>query len=227
MNRASLVPLFFALTALPVAVQAGVVTLDFGDATINARPSGVAAAPYLAANGVTITGISPGTTFSINDDRDIYNAPPDDNHDSVLAQSHHNFAWQTGSNDPVFVELTFATPVSEVSFYRIGSGGNAATPAWNAAVYNGTTALASVGEGINGFYLQPPKQFTFVAANYGAPYITKILFNSNNYHFAAYSSVGIDDLSFSPIPEFASLALCGAAASIFYGARRVLRRRGA
>jgi VCBS repeat-containing protein len=184
------------------------VTLDFGDATINARPSGEDATPYLAANGVSITNLTLGTVFQIQDDRDPYDNTPliPDDHISTLTSSHHNFVWQRGTNDPVSVVLTFDDPVSDVSFYRIGSTGGAATPEWNVQVYNGGTLLVTQGQPYNGFHQSAPTLYSFEAAGYGASQITHISLYSNNYHSAAYSAVGIDDLAFTPIPTSVTLA---------------------
>lgn len=202
-------------------VRAGTITLDFGDATINARPSGVDATAYLAANNVFITSITSGTTYKIRDDRDIYGGS------TAIPSSLHNYVWQEGSNDPVSVELTFGNPVKDVSFYRIGSSNSATTPEWSVHVFNGLTELTSTGESLNGFFQQPPKLFSFNASSFGASQITKIRFDSNNYNFAAYSSVGIDDLSFTPIPEPTSLALCvlGALGLVGYRRRQWQKRR--
>jgi len=203
----------FGLGVCGVA-NAGLITLNFGDATINARPAGVSALPYLTANGVSVSAITPGTRLEIWDDRDPYNQPFDTDHATTITSSHHNFLWHVGSVTAMSYDLTFSTPISEVSFFRFGSTGGAATPAWSVQVFNGATQLAQVGQGINGFFQDlTPDQFSFQASALGAPQITHIRVNNDAQNFAAYPSIGVDDLSFTPVgapvPEPSSIALLG------------------
>ncbi len=194
------------VTPTPVPIALPPVNMADGTFAVGQSVAGAAATTaYFSQYGITISNLSPGTYLDLFDARFSYNNDPYGNPingSAMRASSNYNVLVQQGTNNnPAEYTLNFPRPVSQVSFYRAGASLGAASPEWSATAYNGSTAIASVGQGLNGYCCSsPPQLYSFVAGNYGHSQITKLRFYSNNYHFAAFSTVAIDDLNYTPIP---------------------------
>lgn len=202
-------------------------TLNMADGTFPVNQSTASAATtaaYLGSYGITISGLTAGTWLELYDSRFSYNANPYGNPggSAMTTSSNYNVLVQGGSNNnPAQYTLTFATPVTDVSFYRAGSALGAATPEWSVAIFDGATQIASAGQGVNGYYQSAPTLYSFVASAYGHTQITSIQIYSNNHQFAAFSTVAIDDLHFTPtVPEPCCALLLGSGLIALFAMRR-------
>lgn len=149
----------------------------------------VSAESYLNSFGITLSGVTPGTTVSIVDSTKLYNGA------AAVAPSMPNLLTQCGSNDPVTFTLNFPNSLSSVSFTRakLLAGPSGIThPQWSAHAFDSQgKELATAGEAlISSFQDVPAKTFTL-----NGPGIVSLRFDSNNQHFAAFSAVLIDDLT--------------------------------
>lgn len=221
--------LALTLSGLSV-VSAAPVTLNMGDGSLPIGAAFAPAASYLSSYGVSIIDLTLGTTLQMEDARFSYNSDPygNPNGSAMRASSPYNVLSQAGTNnDPAFYTLGFGGGVSDLSFYRAGAALDAATPEWKVDIYDGTTVIASVGQPLNGYCCNSyPQLYSFNAATYGHSQITSMRVYSNNHHFAAFSTVAIDDLTFTPIaaaipePTSAALLLAGLTALGWNSRRR-------
>ncbi|MBI3400001.1 MAG: HYR domain-containing protein [Acidobacteria bacterium] len=167
---------------------AGTVTINF-DSVDASAPGCVPAAPYLAGYGVTITGMTPATTVGIASTNQTYGGL------AMQAPSMPNFLTQCGSNDPVSYTLHFWTPLNGVAFTRprlLNGPSGISFPEWSVHFLDSVgNDLGSVGEPLSSYFAdQPAKTFTFTASAIAAMRV-----ESNNYHFAAFSALLLDDLT--------------------------------
>jgi Tol biopolymer transport system component/N-acetylneuraminic acid mutarotase len=180
----------FAPSGAPPAAQTRV-DFDAPDATSGAC---VPAASYLGGYGITLSGVTPGTTVSVVDASRLYAGT------AAVAPSAPNVLTQCGSNDPVTFTLNFAGPLSGVSFTRarLLAGPSGIThPQWSARAFNAQgQEVAAAGEAlISSFADVPARTFALNAAG-----ITTLRFDSNGFRFAAFSAALIDDLTLTPAP---------------------------
>lgn len=169
--------------------------------SINTSPSGTAnAVPYLASYGISVVGATSGTSIIALNSEIAYGGL------GFVAASLPNVLTQTGSNAPVVFTLSFATPVSQVSFVRpflIAGPTGQVFPEWKATAYNGTTVVATHGQALISSYTNvSAKEFTFK----GSEPITSLTIHSNSYDYAGYSAVLIDNLTLE------SSSFCGTSA---------------
>jgi hypothetical protein len=177
---------------------------------INALPfpggvGGTALANYLAGYGMSISKVTPGTFVVVMDYRNEYGGQ------ATIPPSLPNLLTQVGSNDPVSFEVDFAVPQDSFGFTRpalIAGPSGITHPQWDAFAFDATGhELDHVGEGLIASFSNVP------AATYTlhGPGITAVEFASNNFHFAAFSAVLLDDFVLSnsvnnPLPTTTSLA---------------------
>ena len=147
----------------------------------------VDATSYLAASGITISNVSPGTTaVQIANDCAIYDG------DAVIPPSAPNVLSQFGANGPVSYRLNFATALTSFSFKRSGlfAGPSGIThPAWTVRAFNSSDvqiAIASEGQ-IASFSDVPAASFTL-----DGPGISYVSVEADNVT-TAFSSVVLDD----------------------------------
>ena len=189
------------LAAVPGA-RANVITVD----TLSNGDSGSTIWSYLAGYGVSVSGVNPsGTDLLAMDDRLVYGGG------IVGATSGHMYlgilpgAWGVGFT------LNFNTPLAALSFKRItefpGPYGSA-YPEWSATVYQGGTALGTVGEAAYSLWpwngSNPAQTYNFTGAG-----ITSVTFSGNAYGFAGFCGPQIDDIALTPTPEPGQWAMMG------------------
>lgn len=178
--------IFLALLFVSGKASASHLTLNFD--SVDASSGDVNASSYLAGFGISLTGVTPGTTVVILDNANVYGGT------AAVPSSVPNYLTQVGSNDPVTFTLNFATPLNSFEFTRpkLLAGPNGIThPEWSAHAFNsGGVEVATVGESlIASFSDVPAKTFTMTKPN-----IASVRIDSNNRHFAAFSAVLIDDM---------------------------------
>jgi hypothetical protein len=213
MNRAH--RSFFSRTAVGLAIaivgmlavaptHAVTTTIDFD--SVNATGGAVDATAYLAGFGVTLGGVTGGTTVVIMDDINLYGGQP------VVPASAPNVLTQLGSNAPVTFTLNFADALDSFMFTRpqLMPGPSGVTfPAWQAYAFAGPTQIGSVGAGAFGsFSIVPAATYTL-----SGPGITSVRFDSQNLG-TGFSAVLLDNMvlttsNVSAVPEPSSIFLMG------------------
>lgn len=174
--------------------------------SVNANTVQVDATAYLASYGITESPLIAGSGFNITSDGYIGAGV-------AFASSAPNFVDAGGPNSNSVV-LTFSTPLTSLSFTRIeetGSGAGNSFGAWSAEVFSGATQIGSAGAAGYSIFnnnINPAQTYTFTGAG-----ITSIEFDGNDYigNTPFYGSRGIlmDDLTFTAVPEPATLTLAG------------------
>ncbi|MFC1859014.1 carboxypeptidase regulatory-like domain-containing protein, partial [Thermodesulfobacteriota bacterium] len=173
----------FALSELQ---KTDIVNFDSVDAT----GANVDAENYLSGFGITLTGVTTGTSVIIVNDANMYNG------DAMDPSSAPNFLTQAGSNDPVSFTLNFSNLLDSFSFTRpilvAATPSGIIHPEWSAHALDETGAEidAKSESQINSFSDVPAQTFTL-----NGPGIKSVRFDSNNHHVAAFSAVLIDDLT--------------------------------
>ena len=156
--------------------------------SVNAAAASVNATSYLANYGITLSGLSPGTTVSIFNNQNVYGGM------AASPSSAPNLMTQIGSNSAVTYTLNFASPLDSFRFTRpmLVAGPSGIThPQWSAHAFNSAgQEVASAGEGLIGSFSNVPAN-TFTLSGSG---ITSVRFDSNCFNFAAFSAVLLDDL---------------------------------
>ncbi|MFN0056272.1 MAG: Ig-like domain-containing protein, partial [Planctomycetales bacterium] len=166
------------------------VLIDFDALDTRSNPqSGSVLASYLAACGVSITNVTPGTEIFVRDARSMY---PDIQ--PIVPSSPFNVLTHDGMHGPVSYTLVSNGPLDSVHFtrpyIRAGQTG-VALPEWSAHALDALgNEISSVGEPAHSIFVDA-SAVTFTLAG---PNIAAIRFDSNNYHFAAFGSVILDDL---------------------------------
>ncbi len=172
------------------SVSKSVIDINFDGVNANAAP--VDATAYLAGYGITLGGITPGTTLDVLSDRYIYGGR------ATVAPSPPNVLMQAGSNLPVSFTLDFPTPLDSFGFTRpellAVTQSGITFPQWSAHAFNSQgqevfTNTNPVGEPLFGSFSNVPAR-TFTIPG---PGITSVRFDSNNFNFAAFSAVLLDD----------------------------------
>lgn len=177
----------FAIAGIMAAApsQAASTTIDFH--SVDATGSAVNAPSYLAGFGVTLSGVTGGTTVVIMDDANLYGGQPAD------PASAPNVLTQLGSNAPVTFTLNFLTALDSFAFTRpqLLPGPSGIThPAWQAYAYAGLTQIGVVSESlIASFSTVPAATYTL-----NGPGIATVQFDSQNGNFAAFSAVLLDNM---------------------------------
>jgi hypothetical protein len=166
-------------------------TIHFDAINALSHPEGVDGATldsYLSDFGITLSNVTSGTQLKVYDDRNVYSGQ------AVIAPSAHNLLTQAGSNDPVSFTLNFDAPLDSFGFtrpYLIAGPSGITHPQWDAYAFDSQgNQVDHAGEALLASYSDIP------AATYTlhGPGITAVRFDSNNYHFAAFSAVLLDDL---------------------------------
>jgi hypothetical protein len=173
------------------------ITLNF-DSVVSTGGTGVSAAAYLGSYGITLSGVTPGTSVAIINDAYIYDG------NALVPASAPNILEQVGSNDPVSFTLNFDRPLDSFGFTVPGYQAPSMFPAWWAYAFAGTTQVAyTYGWG-------GPGAQTYTLTGQG---ITSVRFDSNNGYRAAFNAVPLDNFVLTrpdaPVPEPASLLLLG------------------
>lgn len=150
---------------------------------------------YFNSYGITVTPLTAGAEVGIASDIGVpYN----------IASSGNNFLKEGGPGGvESSVLLTFAQPLTSVSFTRIELTGPGNTFAWwSAEVYSGTstTPIDSVS---GGPYVEwysgsvdPAVTYTFTGTD-----ITSLEIDGNNYGVYGNGGIDLDDLTFTTAPD--------------------------
>ena len=187
--------------------QAESITLDFDSVNATAAPSGVNASAYLAGYGITLSGVTGGTTVVIMNDSNLYGGQP------VVPASTPNVLTQMGSNAPVSFTLNFSSLLDSFSFTRpqmLPGPSGITHPAWQAYAFAGATQIGSASAGlIASFAIVPAATYTL-----NGPGISSVRFDSQNHNFAAFSAVLLDNMvltgpGIGAVPEPSSILLMG------------------
>ena len=181
--------LFFGFLAAAGLEAQDATTLDFD--AVDASHGRVVAIGYLAKFGLTLADVTPGTLVVIDNAKNFYEGR------ALAASSQPNVLTQINSNDPVSYTLKLAKPAKLVKFTRpaLLAGPTGITfPEWRAEAYNEKGELLSdvgepLGSGAAYYSNVPARTFTLKG-----PDIRAVKFRSNNWHFAAFSALVIDDL---------------------------------
>jgi hypothetical protein len=173
---------------LPAIGQETLKIINFD--SVDATHGRVVASIYMAKHGISISNVTQGTIVVIENTKNIYDGR------AMVADSSPNVLTQINSNDPVSFTLNFPSPLIEVRFTRpfLLAGPTGITfPEWRAiAIDEGGREIDEAGEPPRGYYSNEPAR-TFVLKG---PGIKSLRFDSKNHHFAAFSAVVIDNLSF-------------------------------
>ena len=144
---------------------------------------------YLAAFDITLSNVTPGTQVAILDLRKQYEGQ------AIKASSGNNALGQIGSNDPVSFTINFKSPVEAVGFTRpalIAGPTGITFPEWKASALDAQGhVLDEGGEPPAGYYSDTPAKLFKLKG----PGIRGLRFDSDNHHFAGFSSAIIDDLT--------------------------------
>jgi hypothetical protein len=176
------------------------ITLDLN--SVDASAGSVDATSFLASYGITETPLVAGSGFLIFNQNNWYGTPG-----IVYASPPPNFLTESlgGANS---VLLTFATPLTGLSFTRMeetGSGAGNSFGTWSAEVFSGATQIGSAGApgySIFNNSVNPAQTYTFTGAG-----ITSVEFDGNSEGFYGSSSILMDDLTITPAPEPTTSAL--------------------
>jgi hypothetical protein len=210
----------------PSVARAAFINFDAIDASTS--PEGVGGtvlANYLAGFGASVVPLNPNTQVVVYDVRTIYAGL-----NPVVAPSPYNVIGTTGVLDPVSFLFIPESALDSLTFTRpfIYSGATGiALPEWRATAYDQAgNVLGSVGENARSAFSNVQAQ-TFTLQG---PGITSIRFDHNNYRFAAFASMPLDDFVLQPspvaVPEPASVVLFTAGAVGLLGLVRWRRRPG-
>jgi|GEM_PF-4584662 len=140
---------------------------------------------------------------------------------------------------PIGYTLNFSQPLTSLSFTRVqeqdSGGGGSSFPDWNCTVYEGSTVLGFVGEGMFSMWggIHPAQTYSFTG-----PGITAMTMYGNDHGFSGTRIVGIDDIvmtapasgstpsgnSTSAVPETSTWVM-GAMVTVGFGAVLFRRRR--
>jgi hypothetical protein len=211
-----LIGLGLGLSLLPALSALGSTTVTFD--TLNGGDSGTTVNSYLAGFGITVTSGS----VQIQDDRTFVFPPPST--PIVQASSGHMFLVGNGANSQLSFTLGFSPVLTSLSFTRIfETCNNAGTayPGWQATAYQGATALGTVGPGTSTYSIFPPNTLPAQTYTFDGTGISSIRFDCYGNNFAAFSSVFVDDIQLSQVPEPATLGML----SLSVGGLLVRRKR--
>jgi|GEM_PF-6488697 len=175
------------LLALAFAsLAAATLRLDFDSAVTSPPSYAVDATAYLAANGITISSLTPGTSVRIIGDLGYYNG------EAVRAPSSPNTLTQTGSNAPVQFTLRFAVPLDSFSFKRSSLIARpiVSHPFWRAAAFN--AAGAQIGPTLGESRIGSGKDVPAATFTLRGPGIASVRFNSENQG-SGFNAVVLDD----------------------------------
>lgn len=198
-----------ALLTVPCASFANTVVINF-DSPSPGSP-GLDPTLYLASFGVTLSGVSPSNPL-IYSDLAFYGSGV------VQASSGHNFLLQQSAVNGGSFTLNFNTGLSQLGFTRIANRTNNSVGSWTATAYSGATAVGSFGEsyGLGAF---SPATYTYTGSN-----ITSLTVSGNGFGSAGISSLMMDNLTLTSVPDGgSSLLLIGGALAMMVLARS---RRG-
>jgi hypothetical protein len=144
---------------------------------------------YLAGFDMTVSDVTRGTQVAILDLRKQYEGQ------AIKASSGNNALGQIGSNDPVSFTINFKSPLQAIEFTRpplIAGPTGITFPGWRASALDTQgRVLDEAGERGGGYYSDTPAKVFMLKG----PGIQALRFDSNNGHFAAFSSAIIDDLT--------------------------------
>jgi hypothetical protein len=212
------------LVLQPLANRASTTILNFD--SVNASAGQVDATSYFASYGVTETSLVGGSAFSIVNQNDFYGTPG-----IVYASSPPNFVDPLSSQGAATaILLSFATPLTSLSFTRIeetGIGAGNSFGAWSAEVYSGATEIGSASESGYSIFnnsINPAQTYTFTGSD-----ITSIEFDGSSEGFFGTQGILMDDFTMTTaVPEPTTiiagvLLLLPFAASSIRVCRRLIR----
>jgi hypothetical protein len=169
------------------ASASGTATIDFD--ALNATTGtveGTALANYLAAYGVTIANVTPGSTLEAVNTSSFSG--------SVTAPSSPNIFTEAGANQPMSFTLRFSSAVQAFQFTRAGltiQTGTASHPAWTATAFDGAgREVASVSEGL----IASPRPVAAQQYILSGGGITSVRFDSDSQSVAAFPAILLDNL---------------------------------
>jgi hypothetical protein len=189
------VAVFFALPGGPAAQMT---TLDFDGIEAYARPLHmVDARDYLAASGVTVSAMTPGTGVVVAHTHAFYAGAAAFPVSAPNVLSHVPAPETSPVPYPITFTLTFQRPVVLVQFRRVpliaATKDGILTPAWSAVALDARgNEVFRDGEPMWPMFAQTPSRpFALTGAC-----IAAVRFDSNYKKKAAFHAVVIDDLSF-------------------------------
>lgn len=186
---------------------------DYADATVinfdsldasSSPVTGAALDSYLAGFGVSISDVTAGLTIKVDDDRAIYGGG------YVAATSPHNVLLSYGPASADTFTLDFGTSLASFGFSRSAYIGPGIVPQWSATAFDSLdgmgTVLNSVGESLD---VAPLAGQDFLLQ--GAGTIRSVVFNSNAFNIAGYTSPPLDNfvLISATVPEPATFSIVG------------------
>ncbi len=179
-------------TVAHITVNApGTQLIDFEAVNAGSGPvSGAGLNNYLANYGVTVSGVTPGSTLAVQDYQNIFNGA------LTLASSGVNLLTQTGTNGAISYTLGFATPCTQVSWTRtelLAGDGGVVAPEWTAYAYDSSSnELAQIGESQTFSTTNiPAARFSLTASN-----IAFVTFIGDN-NLSEFDTLPLDDLLLS------------------------------
>jgi len=174
--------------------HAGLITLDFDSVPVPTA-GGVDATGYLLSYGIGLSGNFPVSIFT---DQNFYGST------TVKASSGHNFLLQQVSGSPNGVTFTmhFSAPLTSLSFDSIAIIAPSAIGWWTATAFNAASAaVATTGQ------VFPPAtssgvHYSLFDANFMTDGgITALTITADGHNSAGISSVPLDNLTLSSVPE--------------------------
>ena len=187
---------------LPITVQLEADSTLVNFDSLNTAKAPASTAPvekYLAGFDITVAGLSPGTTLTVDRQQHIAGGG------FVLAPSQPNLLTQTGSNGPVQFTLRFASLLKQFGFTRPELLANpfVSHPAWQVTAFDGSGAIVQqVGEAeIDSSTNVGAREFSLSEAN--GPGIAMVQFSSRGTGLNTFNGMLLDNFILTTNPATA------------------------
>jgi hypothetical protein len=167
---------------------AGSDTITF--AHVDTSQDMVPAAPVLAAHGITVEDVTPGSRLMIVNTKQSYEGT------AFAPRTSQNALMQIDKGGPVSYIMRFAAPVKELRLLRpkllAPTPSGITHPQWTARAYDSSGELeAAAGEGLlRSFEDVPAREFVLKGRG-----ITSVRIDSDNRNFAAFGAVIVESMT--------------------------------